>query len=63
MVTYQVSNIEMEDGGKYYVEGTCLSTDTKPTDVANGSKMIEMDTGKIYMFDADSASWIEFGGE
>ena len=40
-----------------------LSTDTKPTEgVRNGSKLIEMDTGKVYFFDAEGAQWLEFGG-
>lgn len=38
-----------------------LSTDAKPTDgIANGSMFVEMDTGKIYLFDADGATWREF---
>lgn len=40
----------------------CLSTDTQPTNVPNGSICIEMDTGKIYFFDAAGSTWIEFGG-
>ena len=41
-----------------------LSTDTeKPTDnVENGSSGVEMDTGKLYFFDADSSTWLEWGG-
>lgn len=39
----------------------CLSTDTKPTvGVVNGSVIIEMDTSKIYFFDADGSQWIEW---
>ena len=42
----------------------CKSTDTKPTGVAqNGQKLMEMDTGKIYYFDASGESgseWIEW---
>ncbi len=48
-----------------------LSTDTKPVNsdgsggtpvnvVQNGSAFIEMDTGKIYFYDA-SSGWIEWG--
>lgn len=38
-----------------------LSTDSKPTDgIANGSMFVEMDTGKIYLYDADGATWREF---
>lgn len=36
-----------------------LSTDSKPTDVANGSKFYEMDTGKSYRFDFVSGTWID----
>lgn len=41
-----------------------LSTDTKPTSCGNGSVFIEMDTGKIYFFNAAGAAneqWIEWG--
>lgn len=46
---------------KYYREGECLSTDTKPTEGwANGSKLIEMDTSKVFMFDEANSLWREF---
>lgn len=41
------------------------STDTKPTStidgvkIKNGSTFYEMDTQKVYMFDADASTWIE----
>ena len=40
-----------------------LSGDTKPTgaDVANGSVFLEMNTGKIYFYDAANAQWLEWG--
>lgn len=48
-------------GAKYYREGECLSTDTKPTNGwANGSKLIEMDTSKVFMFDEANSQWREF---
>lgn len=38
----------------------CLSTDTKPTDgVPNGSTCIEIDTGTMYMYDAENDQWCE----
>lgn len=42
-----------------------LSTDTpKPTDgVGNGSAFIEMDTSKVYFFDAGNSEWLEWGAE
>lgn len=40
-----------------------LSTDAKPTTgVVNGSAFIEMDTSKIYFFDAAGNQWLEWGG-
>ena len=42
-----------------------LSTDTKPTDtycgvtIPNGSSFREIDTGKTYLYDADSKAWFE----
>lgn len=39
-----------------------LSTDTKPTDGANnGDLFIEMDTSKIYFYDAAGEQWLEWG--
>ena len=37
------------------------STDSKPVDgsVMNGAAFIEMDTGKVYLFDKSTAIWIE----
>lgn len=41
----------------------CLSTDTKPTGwCGNGDVLIEMDTGKVYLYDAEGAEWLEVGG-
>lgn len=42
-----------------------LSTDLpKPTDgVGNGSAFVEMDTSKIYFYDSDSQTWLEWGAE
>lgn len=53
----EVQNMPSLDAVKY-VEGFCLSTDTKPTDrIATGSNIIEVDTGDVYFFDEESASW------
>ena len=41
-----------------------LSTDSKPTaGVGNGASFIEMDTGKVYFYDASEggSGWIEWG--
>lgn len=36
-----------------------LSTDTKPTDARNGSSFYEMDTKKMFLFDAEHGQWLE----
>ena len=39
-------------------EYACLSTDEKPTaGVANGSPLLEMDTGDVYVFDKENNEW------
>ena len=54
----------MEDGMYYKVETYYgLSTDTKPSNVANGSVFIEMDTSTLYFFDAENGEWKEWGAE
>lgn len=41
------------------IEYRGLSTDPKPTDAINGASYIEIDTGKVYLFDATGAEWYE----
>lgn len=42
------------------VEAVCLSSDAKPTSgIANGSICIEMNTGKIYMYNEAGTAWVE----
>lgn len=49
-------------GAGKYVEGACLSTDTKPTTgILNGSVLIEMDTSKVYFYDEANSQWREWG--
>jgi hypothetical protein len=44
--------------GSRFVEGFCLSTDTKPTDnLATGSALVEVDTGDCYLYDEISKDW------
>jgi len=38
---------------------TGLQADTKPLGVPNGSMFLEMDTGKLYRFDAENQTWID----
>lgn len=49
------------DGTLVEVEYRGLSTDEKPTEnVVNGAIFIEIDTGKISMFDLENEEWKEF---
>ena len=55
-------------GEKAYVEGFCLSTDTKPDSsdipwLANGSKLTEIDTTDVYLYDEHGDEWIKFAVE
>ena len=47
--------------GKHLIEGSCESTDTKPTDWGINSRMLELDTGDFYYF--DGSDWNKVGGE
>ena len=45
--------------------GDCVSTDSKPIttegeNIANGSVLREMDTGKVFKFNEASGAWIEY---
>lgn len=43
-----------------YREGTCLSTDTKPTNWDNGSILLEINTSKVFIYDAENEQWREW---
>ena len=58
MITLKAKDLDYS-GTKDRVEGECLSTDTKPTTYANGSVLIEMDTGDIYMFNETAGAWVK----
>lgn len=36
-----------------------LSTDEKPLGYANGSTFLEMDTGKVFVFDQEGDAWLD----
>ena len=50
-------DVEVKVGNKRKIEGKCKSSDTKPTDIINGSSLFEIDTGKLYFFDEASNVW------
>ena len=59
MLSWKIYKNYKDDGTgmRPYGEGACLSTDTKPTGMANGSSLTEMDTKKIYMYDEENEEW------
>lgn len=68
MITYNFEKVrkrtidsDCHEEDEKYVEGTCLSTDTKPTaGIVNGSKLMEIDTSKLYCFDEENTEWREW---
>ncbi len=45
---------------KQEIEYRGLSTDEKPTEnVSNGTVFVEIDTGKLYMYDLENQQWEE----
>lgn len=62
---YKIENAEIRPDADYIsVEIRGLAEDTKPTEykgkkIANGSAFVEIDTGKVYLFDIESEEWKE----
>ena len=47
-------------GGERYIEGVCISTETKPTsNIAMGSKLFVLDENKTYYFKDATDNWID----
>lgn len=58
------SKIRGEEKPLLMVELRGLSDDEKPTtiengEIENGSSFIEIDTGKLYLYNGASSSWVE----
>ena len=57
-ITAKIVSTDYDDGIIYYKEIFGVSTESKPTDVATGSKFTEVDTGDVYLFcEGDPGSW------
>ena len=62
---YKIENTELRPDADYIsVELRGLAEDEKPTEIAgkkiaNGSQLIEIDTGKVYLYDIESEEWKE----
>ena len=57
MVSWIVNKTSATGEPDAYKEGVCLSTDSKPVNVANGSKLMEMDTSTLFIFDKANSEW------
>ena len=50
-------------GYPLYIEAAGLSTDSKPdVNIVSGSLFMEVDTGKVYVYDEVGKTWAEIGG-
>lgn len=58
MLSYTSSDENTD--GKYKIKGECLHGDEKPVNVANGSRLVEMDSSKLYFFDEENSQWRPF---
>lgn len=62
---YKLENTEIRPDADYIsVEFRGLSTDDMPTEyngkkIANGSAYIQIDTGKVFLYDIESEEWKE----
>lgn len=66
MITKENERMSVGGGFLSVEEFYGLSTDTKPTNTANGSTFFEMDTGKMYRFNFSGTTWTEtthYGGD
>ena len=66
MVTInKIENTKIKTDGDYiFCELSAKSSDTKPTEIDdkkidNGSTLIEVNTGKLYLYDLESQEWNE----
>ena len=52
---------ELMNDGTVFIEAYCISTDTKPSgNICIGSKLTEVDTGKIYLYDpTENVGWTD----
>lgn len=57
MVSIYSEKVSLNDTKERILDLRGLSTDTKPTDVGNGSTFIEINTGDVYLFDGTSKTW------
>ena len=66
MITYKKS---VSREGVYDFFFKMLSTDTKPVEtfegvsIENGSRLLELDSGKVFLYDAEGKQWNPFPNE
>lgn len=63
MVTFDKQSQEIDNIGTITATFYGLKADTKPTvGIGNGSSFIEMDTSKVFFFNAEAGEWLEVSG-
>lgn len=60
MLTIIKKETNSNDGNKSILEFRGLSTEKPTENIPNGSVFIEIDTSKIYFYDAENQEWKEF---
>lgn len=59
VVNVNGAEVAVNDGYRKIQTGYGLSTDTKPTKgFENADRFVEMDTGDVYLFDEQNATWL-----
>lgn len=59
MITDSGESVKWIKDGRYRYDFFGLSSDEKPMDRGNGSTFLEMDTGKVFVFDRENNIWLE----
>ena len=55
-----LSGTDENGDGVYYSENYGNSLETKPTEgVGDGAVFVEVDTGKVFMFNENTGDWVE----
>lgn len=54
-----INSYDGNDIDKRRQEIMCLSSDTKPTNVGNGSVCLEINTGKVFIYNETGSAWVE----
>ena len=55
----RLTTVDADGGRKVYQEIAGTSSDSKPTGLASGSIFTEVNTGKVFFYNAAAGTWVE----